>query len=101
MTVPRRGDLWTTKTPATQPVLVLSSSVYNAIGSEPTVIVALVTEQATEEGFCVALGRGQWAVMGLVTFIPKTSLASCERRVDTQTLTDANNMLFKILATPE
>jgi hypothetical protein len=60
VTVPRRGDLWTTKTPATQTALVLK-----------------------------------------LTFIPKTSLASCERRVDTQTLTDANNMLFKILATPE
>jgi hypothetical protein len=39
--------------------------------------------------------------MGLVTFVPKATLSECLRRVNVQTLTDANNMLFKILATPE
>jgi hypothetical protein len=80
---------------------VISSTVYNEIGSEPTVLVALVVEQATDEGFCVDLGEGQWAVMCLVTFVRKASLAECLRRVDVQTLTNANAMLFKILATPE
>jgi hypothetical protein len=82
-------------------VLVISSTVYNEITSEPTVLVALVVEQATDEGFCVDLGEGQWAVMGLVTFVAKASLVECLRRVDVQTLTNANTMLFKILATPE
>lgn len=86
---------------APQTVLVISSTVYNEIADEPTVLVALVVEQATDEGFCVDLGEGQWAVMGLVTFVAKTRLATCLRRVDVQTLTNANNMLFKILATPD
>jgi hypothetical protein len=82
-------------------VLVISSTVYNEIGTEPTVLVALVVDQATDEGFCIGLGKGQWAVMGLVTFVAKTGLATCVRRVDVQTVTDADNRLFKILATPE
>nr|WP_243408007.1 MazF family transcriptional regulator [Frankia canadensis] len=79
----------------------ISSTVYNEIAAEPTVLVALVVEQATDEGFCVDVGAGRWAVMGLVTFVPKAALDTCVRRVDTQTLTNANTMLFKILATPE
>jgi hypothetical protein len=45
-------------------VLVISSTVYNEIGSEPTVLVTLVVEQATDEGFCVDLGEANgpsWA----------------------------------------
>ena len=102
MRVPRRGEIWTTRTgPASQDVLVISSTVYNEIADEPTVLVALVVERATDEGFCVDLGEGHWAVMGLVTFVTKAALGECVRRVDVQTLTDANTMLFKILATPE
>jgi PemK-like, MazF-like toxin of type II toxin-antitoxin system len=98
---PRRGEIWSVNTPTPQAVLVISSTVYNEIAPEPTVLVALVVEQATDEGFCVDLDAGQWAVMGLVTFVPKSSLTKCHRRVDTQRLTNANNMLFKILATPD
>lgn len=101
MRPPRRGEIWSVSGPAAQPVLVISSTVYNEISSEPTVLVVLVVEQATEEGFCVDLGDGQWAVMGLVTYVPKATLAECRRRVDVQTLTDVNNMLFRLLATPE
>ncbi|CAO5157926.1 MazF family transcriptional regulator [Frankia sp. AiPs1] len=102
MRSPRRGEIWTTRTgPAPQAVLVISSTVYNEIADEPTVLVALVVEHATDEGFCVRLGEGQWAVMGLVTFVAKATLDKCLRQVDIQTLTDANTMLFKILATPE
>ncbi|HEY2762833.1 MAG TPA: hypothetical protein VGJ13_02270 [Pseudonocardiaceae bacterium] len=79
----------------------ISSTVYNEIASEPTVLVALVVEQAIDEGFCVDLGQGQWTVMGLVTFVAKASPAEYQRKVDSQTLTNANTMLFKILATPE
>jgi len=82
-------------------VLVISSTVYNEIAAEPTVLVTLVVDNATDDGFCVDLGEGQWAVMGLVTYVPKATLATCHRRVDLQTLTDANTMLFKILATPD
>jgi hypothetical protein len=96
--VPRRGEVWDTQT---QTVLVISSTVYNQIADELTILVALVTDQATEEGFCVHLGDSQWAVMGLVTFIAKTALTNCRRRVSAQAMTDADNMLFKILATPE
>ncbi|CAI7974198.1 hypothetical protein FRAHR75_120025 [Frankia sp. Hr75.2] len=81
-----------------------SATVYNEIADEPTVLVALVAlvvEDAADEGFCVRLGEGQWAVMGLVTFVAKAALDECLRLVDVQTLTDANTMLFKILATPE
>lgn len=102
MRPPRRGEIWTAGPAlASRAVLVISSTVYNEIASEPTVLVALVVEQATDEGFCVDLGEGQWAVMGLVTFVAKASLAECLRRVDVQTLTNANTMLFKILATPD
>lgn len=102
MTPPRRGEIWAAGGGASpQRVLVISSTVYNEIPDEPTVLVALVVDDATAEGFCVPLGEDQWAVMGLVTFIPKTSLASRDRRVDVQALTNVNNMLFKILATPE
>jgi hypothetical protein len=100
MKAPRRGEVWSTAS-AGQTVLVISSTVYNQIPDEPTVLVALVVDTATDEGFCVDLGAGRWAVMGLVTFVPKTNLAHALREVDAQTLTKVNNMLFKILATPE
>ncbi|MBL7492683.1 MazF family transcriptional regulator [Frankia sp. AgB1.9] len=102
MTPPRRGEIWATSGgPTSQRVLVISSTVYNEIADEPTVLVALVVGNATAEGFCVSLGEDLWAVMGLVTFVLKASLTTCERHVDVQTLTDVNNMLFKILATPD
>lgn len=100
MTIPRRGEVWST-TGAGQIVLVISSTVYNQIPDEPTVLVALVVDQATDEGFCVDLGASQWAVMGLVTFVPKSALARPLREVGAQALINVNNMLFKILATPE
>ena len=103
MRPPRRGEVWSVHLGEQQhrDVLVISSTVYNEIAGEPTVLVALVVEQATDEGFCVDLGQDQWAVMGLTTFVAKASLAECRRRVDVQTLTNVNTMLFKILATPE
>jgi len=41
------------------------------------------------------------AAPGLVTSLRKARLAQFRRRVDVQALTDVNNMLFKILATPD
>lgn len=97
MSDPRRGELWITE--AGVSVLVVSSTVYNEIPSEPTVIVVPVF---TSEpfGFGVDLGGG-WAAPGLITSLRKARLQRLLRHVDVQRLTDANNMLFRILATPD
>ena len=81
-------------------VLVISSTVYNEIPSEPTVIVVPVFDTEPDTGFGVDLGEG-WAAPGLVTSLRKVRLAQLRRRIDVQALTDVNNMLFKILATPD
>lgn len=101
MSSPRRGEIWRAGTELPVTVLVISSTVYNEIRDEPTVLVAPVVPGQTDAGFCVDLGDGQWAVMGLVTHLRKVDLVECRRRVDVRTLTNVNNMLFKILATPE
>ena len=96
---PRRGDIWTTD--AGISVLVISSTVYNEIQSEPTVIVVPVFDTEPDTGFGVDLGENDWAAPGLVTSLRKSKLGAHHRRVDIQALTDVNNMLFKILATPD
>jgi len=96
---PRRGDFWTTDTGIR--VLVVSSTVYNEIPSEPTVIVVPVFDTEPDTGFGVDLGDNDWAAPGLVTTLRKTRLSALQRRIDVQALTDVNNMLFKILATPD
>ena len=47
------------------------------------------------------LGDNDWAAPGLVSSLRKARLSARHRRIDVQTLTDVNNMLFKILATPD
>ncbi|MGH3828248.1 MAG: type II toxin-antitoxin system PemK/MazF family toxin, partial [Pseudonocardiaceae bacterium] len=94
---PRRGEVWTTDASVT--VLVISSTVYNEIPSEPTVVVVPVFHTEPDTGFGVDLGDG-WAAPGLVTSLRKARLTQSRRRIDVQALTDVNNMLFKILATP-
>jgi hypothetical protein len=81
-------------------VLVISSTVYNEIDSEPTVVVVPVFGDEPDTGFGVDLDDG-WAAPGLVTSLRKARLAGRARLIDIQALTDVNNMLFKILATPE
>jgi hypothetical protein len=98
VSTPRRGDVWATDSGVT--VLVISSTVYNEIASEPTVVVVPVFDREPDAGFGVDLGGG-WAAPGLVTSLRKTRLREHRRRADVQTLTNVNNMLFKILATPE
>ena len=98
MTPPRRGEIWGTDTGVR--VLVLSSSVYNEIPSEPTVVVVPVFDTEPDAGFGVDLGTG-WAAPGLVTSLRKARLGECVRTVDLQALTDVTNMLFRILATPD
>lgn len=95
---PRRGDIWTTD--AGVGVLVISSTVYNEIPSEPTVVVVPVFDSEPDTGFGVDLGDG-WAAPGLVASLRKARLGERRRRIDVAHLTDVNNMLFKILATPD
>ena len=82
-------------------MLVISSTVYNEIPNEPTMIVVPIFEHDPDTGFGVPVDAGMWAAPGLVTSLRKTALSEFRRRVDVQTLTDVNNMLFKILATPD
>ncbi|OIN81364.1 type II toxin-antitoxin system PemK/MazF family toxin [Mycobacterium malmoense] len=96
---PRRGDIWTTDTGIS--VLVISSTVYNEIASEPTVIVVPIFDHDLDTGFGVELGDAKWAAPGLVTSLRKSALDEFHREADIQSLTDVNNMLFKILATPD
>lgn len=95
---PRRGEIWSVE--AGIIVLVISSTVYNQIPSEPTVIVVPVFDTEPDTGFGVELGGG-WAAPGLVTSLAKARLSEFRRQVGTQALTDVNNMLFRILATPD
>ncbi len=95
---PRRGEIWTTD--AGVSVLVISSTVYNEITAEPTVVVVPVFASEPDTGFGVDLGDG-WAAPGLVTSLRKARLGESRGQIDVQSLTDVNNMLFKILATPD
>ena len=95
----RRGDVWTLDNGVN--VLVISSTIYNEIASEPTLVVVPVFDSEPDTGFGTDLGDGAWAAPGLITSLRKARLAHFCRRVDVQALTDVNNMLFKILATPE
>ena len=52
-------------------------------------------------GFGVPIGADTWAAPGFITNLQKARLAEFHTRVDIQALTDVNNMLFKILATPD
>ena len=82
-------------------MLVISSTVYNEIPSEPTVVVVPVIDHDPDTGFGVPVGEGGWAAPGLVTSLRKSTLGEVRRQADVQVLTDVNNMLFKILATPD
>jgi len=82
-------------------VLVISSTIYNEIPSEPTVIVVPVFDTEPDTGFGVDLGDDDWAAPGLITSLRKARLGEHRRRIEVQALTDVNNMLLKILATPE
>jgi hypothetical protein len=96
--LPRRGDVW--EVDAGIHVLVISSTVYNEIAAEPTVVIVPVFETEPATGFGVDIGGG-WAAPGLVTTVRKIRLNRFLRRIEMQALTDVNNMLFKILATPD
>lgn len=98
---PKRGDIWTLDVGAVARVLVVSSTVYNEIATEPTVIAVPVLGGEPDTGFGVPLGDSQWAATGLIASLRKSRLCEFERNVGIQQLTDVNNMLFRILATPD
>jgi mRNA-degrading endonuclease toxin of MazEF toxin-antitoxin module len=98
---PKRGDIWTLDTTAPRQVLIVSSTVYNEIPTEPTVIAIPILSGEPDTGFGVMLNEDQWAATGLITSLRKARLRQFERNVGTQPLTDVNNMLFRILATPD
>jgi hypothetical protein len=79
--VPRRGDIWSTD--AGVSVLVISSTVYNEIPSEPTVVVVPVFDTEPDTGFGVDLG-GDWAAPGLITSLRKARLNDRRHRIDVQ-----------------
>jgi hypothetical protein len=95
---PRRGDVWSTD--AGVRVLVVSSTVYNEIRSEPTVVIVPIFDAEPDAGFGVAAGDG-WAAPGMISSLRKVRLGALLRHLDVQTLTEVNTMLFRILATPE
>ncbi|MEE6140627.1 type II toxin-antitoxin system PemK/MazF family toxin [Mycobacterium sp. 050128] len=97
--IPRRGEVW--RLDDGRSVLVLSSTFYNEISSEPTIIVVPVFTGEPAAGFGVPIGNDTWAAPGFITSLRKTRLAAFHERADVQCLTDVNNMLFKILATPD
>lgn len=101
MNRPRRGEVWIAGSDPSITVLVISSTVYNEIPDEPTVLVVPVVTRHADTGFTVDVGEGQLAITGLVTHLRKAHLVKRLRQVDVQTLTDVNNMLFKVLATPD
>ncbi len=82
-------------------MLVISSTVYNEIPGEPTIIVVPIFDRDPDTGFGVPLDAGVWAAPGLVTSLRKAPLSEFRRRIDVQALTDVNNMLFRILAAPD
>jgi mRNA-degrading endonuclease toxin of MazEF toxin-antitoxin module len=101
VTAPRRGDIWFLDTATPSRVLVVSSTVYNEIPTEPTVVAIPIITGEPDTGFGVMLGEGQWAATGLIAGLRKSRLHQFERNVGTQSVTDVNNMLFRILATPD
>lgn len=94
----RRGEVWSLEGGVR--ALVISSTVYNEIPDEPTILVVPVYRGEPATGFGVAVGDG-WAAPGLIRSLRKDRLVDRLSRVDVQALTDVNNMLFRILATPE
>ncbi|MGV9801601.1 type II toxin-antitoxin system PemK/MazF family toxin [Mycobacterium sp. NPDC003449] len=95
---PRRGEIWSTTEAGN--VLVVSSTVYNEIPSEPTVIVMPVFGHEADTGFGVEIGTG-WVATGLITAFDKDDLVTFVGAIGIQELTNVNNTLFKILATPD
>lgn len=97
----RRGDVWEVSGQRRRSVLVVSHGMYNDQPGIPTVLTmpVLTGDGDDPHTWCVPIGRGEVAV---VDHIGTTAKAVFERRVravDSQTVMDVNNALFKILST--
>ena len=82
-------------------MLVVSSTAYNEMPSEPTIVAVPILGHDPDTGFGVLLGAGVWAAPGLATSLRKAALSEFRRRAHVQALTGLTNMLFRILATPD
>ena len=98
MSQPARGDIWRWMTVGGSGV-VLDLLQRNRF--EPTIVVAPVFSGEPDAGFGVPLGGDIWAAPGFITSLRKSRLSEYRSRVDVQDLTNVNNMLFRILATPD
>lgn len=76
-------------------VLVVSSSVFNEIISEPTVLAVPIFSVESDTGSGIDVGGG-WAAPGLVASLAENRLERVNRQVDVQALTDVTTMLFRI-----
>lgn len=82
-------------------LIVVSSTMYNEIAPEPTVLTMPVVDAEPDTGFGVELGDVGWALANLIGPFRKTGLVRQIDQVGVQQLMDVNNVLFKVLATPD
>jgi hypothetical protein len=97
VTVPRRGEIWSLATTPPATVLIISSTQYNELPDEPTVMAVYVTSQEHTGGFFVDLGEGQYANVGRIGAVRKSALGKLLRDAPVQSRTDVNNMLLRII----
>lgn len=71
---PRRGDVW--RLDDGRLILILSSTFYNEITSEPTVIVVPAFTGEPAAGFGVPIKDDTWSAPGFIASLRKTQLAA-------------------------
>jgi mRNA-degrading endonuclease toxin of MazEF toxin-antitoxin module len=97
VSVPRRGEIWSLATSPPATVLVISSTQYNGLPDEPTVMVVFVTAEQHTDGFFVDLGEGRYANVGRIGSVRKSALGKPLRDAPFQVRTDVNNMLLRVI----
>jgi mRNA-degrading endonuclease toxin of MazEF toxin-antitoxin module len=95
---PLRGEIWDTNRRLAR-VLVVSGGMYNSLPDVIQVLIVPVVQDNLPGGWSIAVGEDGFAVVDRIAPFRKAWLTKRRRRVDTETLTDVNNALFKILAT--
>ncbi len=94
----RRGDIWSLQD-YPRPVLVISGGMYNDQPAIRTVLAMPIVDAESPGAWTVPVGDGEFAMIDRLRPYRKNDLVQRRRRIDTQTLTEVNNLLFKILAT--
>ncbi|MBA8823475.1 hypothetical protein FHX42_000804 [Saccharopolyspora lacisalsi] len=94
-----RGQVWESNRSHLSRVLVLSGSMYNSLPDIPNVLVLPVVTDESPGGWTVSIGGSDFVVVDRVSPFRKAWLTTLQHQVDTATLTNINNALFKILAT--